>query len=146
MRAIIQRVLEAKVEVDENLISSINNGLLVFIGFHKQDTTKEIEYVVKKILGLRIFDKNNKMDLSIIDIIGEILLVSQFTLYGNLRKGNRPSYTDAMPSKKAEEFYNQFVGSFNKSYDKIKFGIFGSDMKISLINSGPVTIFLDTDN
>ena len=146
MRAIIQRVLEAKVEVDGNLISSINNGLLVFIGFHKQDTTKEIEYVVKKILGLRIFDKNNKMDLSIIDIIGEILLVSQFTLYGNLRKGNRPSYTDAMPSNKAEEFYNQFVDNFNKSYDKIKFGIFGADMKISLINSGPVTIFLDTDN
>ena len=145
MRAVIQRVLEAKVEVDGNLVSSINNGLLVFIGFHKQDTSKEIEFVIKKILGLRIFDKNNRMDLSIIDIIGEILLVSQFTLYGNLRKGNRPSYTDAMPSDKAEEFYNKFIDNFNKSYDKIKFGIFGADMKISLTNSGPVTIFLDTD-
>lgn len=146
MRALIQRVNFAKVKVEDKEVSKIDKGLLVFIGFSNKDTDKDLEYIIKKIKNLRIFeDENFKMNLSVIDKNYEILVVSQFTLYGDCRKGNRPSFDDSLSSKEAKVLYNKFLKLFEKEDICIKTGIFQADMKVSLENDGPVTIQLDSN-
>lgn len=146
MRALIQRVNFAKVKVKDKEVSKIDKGLLVFVGFSNKDTDKDLEYILKKIKNLRIFeDENFKMNLSVIDKKYEILVVSQFTLYGDCRKGNRPSFDDSLSSKEAKVLYDRFLKLFEKESICIKSGIFQADMKISLENDGPVTIQLDSN-
>ncbi len=145
MRAVIQRVLEASVRIDEQITASIGNGLLVLAGLHEADTDEDLEFIINKTLGARIFDDpEGVMNLSVTDIQGEILLVSQFTLYGDLRKGKRPSYSHAMNPERARELFRVFTERCRSRYEKIKTGVFGADMKVYLVNSGPVTILLDS--
>lgn len=147
MKAVIQRVTSASVMVDNQMVSEIAQGMLVLLGIGVGDEPSDAEYVIKKLLNLRIFaDEQNKMNRSVQDIAGEILLVSQFTLYGDITKGNRPSFIQAMPPDRAEPFYAQFVQTLQNQYPnpKVKTGIFGADMKVNLINDGPVTIIIDT--
>lgn len=145
MRAIIQRVSKASVFIDENAVSSIGRGLLVLVGFHREDTVSDSEYIISKSTGLRIFeDSNGLMNLSVSDINGEILVVSQFTLYGDARKGKRPSFSTSMPPAEAKNFYDGFIEKFKESFGQVKSGVFGADMEVSLVNSGPVTIMLDS--
>ncbi|MFH1644355.1 MAG: D-aminoacyl-tRNA deacylase [bacterium] len=145
MRVLIQKVNQASVLVDEKLISEIGKGLLVFVGIKADDSEKDSDYLINKIFNLRIFeDENFKMNKSVLDLNLEILLVSQFTLYADCKKGNRPSFINAMPPTQAKEFYSNFIEQFRKKYPKIQDGIFGAYMKINLINDGPVTIILDS--
>ncbi|NQV17577.1 MAG: D-tyrosyl-tRNA(Tyr) deacylase [Armatimonadetes bacterium] len=144
MKLVIQRVDSAKVEVESKLISKIGKGFLILIGVSATDDGSEIEWLAKKTVGLRIFqDEDNKMNLSLKDLNGEILLVSQFTLYANCKKGKRPSFIEAALPEKAEKFYNLFAEELEKSGIKTKKGIFGAFMKVSLENNGPVTIILE---
>lgn len=144
MKLIIQRVLTASVSVDNKLVNTINKGLLIFVGFHANDSIEDIVYLTNKVINLRIFeDENNKMNLSIKDINGEILSISQFTLYANTKKGNRPSFIDSLEPIKASKYYEIFNNFLNENI-KTKTGIFGADMKINLINDGPVTIIIDS--
>jgi len=144
MRLVIQRVDSAKVEVEGKLVSKIRKGLLILIGVSASDDGSEIRWLVQKTVGLRIFqDAENKMNLSLKDVNGEILLVSQFTLYANCRKGKRPSFIDAALPEKAERFYNLFAEELEKNGIKTRKGIFGAFMKVSLKNDGPVTIILE---
>ena len=146
MKAVLQRVTKASVFIDNIEYSAINNGLLVFIGFNKQDALKDIKKITKKILNLRIFsDSNDRMNLSINDVNGELLIVSQFTLYANCKKGNRPSFIESANSIDAENIYNEFVNYMKIKFNNIKTGQFGALMDIKLINNGPVTIQLDSD-
>ena len=142
MKALIQRVDSAKVKISNKTISSINSGLLIFIGIYFNDTSDDINKLYNKIINLRIFEKNNKF--SVRDIAGEILLVSQFTLCANTKKGNRPSFKDAMDPLKAEIIFNAIVDKFKESKLKIQTGRFGAFMDVSLKNKGPMTIMLDT--
>ncbi|HLE25842.1 MAG TPA: D-aminoacyl-tRNA deacylase [Thermodesulfobacteriota bacterium] len=145
MRAVIQRVSEAKVEVDGDIIGKIGEGFLVLIGVRKDDTEEDVRYLADKVLGLRIFeDEAGKMNLSITDVKGEILTVSQFTLYGDSRKGRRPSFDEAAPLDVAEKLYELFVEEIRKSGIKVETGKFRALMDVHLINSGPVTILLDS--
>ncbi|NLY85169.1 MAG: D-tyrosyl-tRNA(Tyr) deacylase [Tissierellia bacterium] len=145
MRAVVQRVSQASVKVDEKIVGEINKGLLVLLGVGREDTVADLEYLVNKIVGLRIFeDENDKMNLSLLDIKGELLVVSQFTLYGDVRKGKRPSFTDSAPPEVAEEMYLKFIDKCAEMGIKTEKGIFGANMKVSLINDGPVTILLDS--
>ncbi len=145
MRCVVQRVTSSKVEVDGKIVGEIKNGLNVLVGFTDTDTIKDIEYCVKKITNLRVFDdENGVMNKSVIDIKGEILSISQFTLYGDVRKGNRPSYIKALGGDKAKPLYEEF----NKLLNQIvptKEGIFGADMKVLINNDGPCTILIDTN-
>ena len=136
MRALVQRVTKASVVVNENLVSQIGNGILVFVGFTHNDTIDDIEYIVNKIINLRIFDDSNGvMNLSVIDKNYEVLSVSQFTLYGDTKKGNRPSYVNALNHEEAAKLYDIFNQKLKeKLHDKVSTGIFRSDMKVSLIN------------
>ena len=144
MRAVIQRVNSASVEVEGKLISKIEKGLLVLVGIHKEDTQKDAGYIIRKILNLRVFESEKSfMDKSVQDLELEILLVSQFTLYADLRKGNRPSFDKAMPPAQAKIFYENFVEKFRENYPKTKDGVFGAYMQVSLVNDGPLTIILD---
>ena len=144
MKVLVQRVLEAKVEVNNKIVGSINKGLLLFVGFTNTDTTKEIDYLVNKVINLRIFDdENGVMNKSLIDINGSILSVSQFTLYADSSKGNRPSYINAMPGDKSIKLYEEFNTKLKEKNIHIETGIFGADMKVSLINDGPITIMLE---
>lgn len=144
MKVVVQRVLSSSVEVDGKIISNINNGLLLLVGFTTTDTITNIDKMVKKIVNLRIFgDNNNKMNLSIKDIGGSILVVSQFTLYASTSNGNRPSFVFAMNYKDASSLYDIFNDKLRKEINDVKTGIFGSDMKVSLVNDGPVTIILE---
>lgn len=144
MRVILQRVSEASVTVDEKIIGKIGNGLLILSGFGKDDTEENIDAMVNKILKLRVFsDENDKINLSVTDIQGELLAVSQFTLYWNCRKGTRPSFDGAMEPKRAEELYNIFVEKLRQSGLKTETGSFGADMKVALVNDGPVTVELE---
>lgn len=144
MKVILQRVSEAAVAVDGSITGRINDGLLVLVGFGKDDTEAQLDYMVNKILKLRIFsDENDKTNLSVTDIGGELLIVSQFTLYWNCKKGTRPSFDGAMEPKRAEELYNIFVEKIKLNGIKTETGIFGADMKVSLINDGPVTVELE---
>ncbi|MCS7163740.1 MAG: D-aminoacyl-tRNA deacylase [Thermodesulfovibrio sp.] len=145
MIAIIQRVSKAYVEVGNEKISEIGRGLLVFLGIEKQDSKKDIEYLVNKIVNLRVFeDKNGKMNLSLKDVNGEIMVVSEFTLLGNCRKGNRPSFEKAMPPQEAEKIYREFIDHLKKTGISVKEGSFRSFMHVYLINEGPVTFILNT--
>ncbi len=145
MRVVIQRVNQASVEIDGKLVSKIDKGLLVLVGIKSNDTLDQCDYLINKILNLRIFeDEHFKMNKSVSDLNLEILLVSQFTLYADCKKGNRPSFINAMPPAQAKEFYQKFVDQFKQKYTKVKDGIFGAYMKVNLINDGPVTIILDS--
>ncbi len=144
MRVVIQRVKQASVTIDNNIYNSIENGLLILVGFCKDDTLEDVKYLVSKIVNLRIFnDENDKMNLSIKDINGSILSISQFTLFADTKKGNRPSFINALSYAEANNMYETFNKLLNKEI-KTYPGIFGSDMKISLINDGPVTIIIDS--
>ena len=144
MRLVVQRVSSASVVVEDQRISAISNGLLVLVGIHKDDTFKAAEYLARKLLRLRIFqDQDDKMNLSLQDVDGELLLVSQFTLYGDTTKGNRPSFIDAMRPEQAAPFFDAFVQLMHKIYSKVQTGQFGAHMKVHLINDGPVTILIE---
>ena len=146
MRVVIQRSKEASVSF-ENTTNSIDKGLVILLGMTNGDTLEDINYLIRKISNLRIFeDSNNKMNLSIKDINGSILLVSQFTLYASCKDGNRPSFTNALGYEESEKLYNIFIDELNKTGISFKTGKFGADMKVSLINAGPVTIIIDSKN
>jgi len=146
MRLLIQRVSTAEVSVEGKSYSSIGKGLLVLIGISQTDSDKEIPRLVKKLAELRIFEDNNgKMNLSLVDIKGDVLVVSQFTLYADCRRGRRPDFIKAAPPEQAEELYNQFVQELTATQLNVKTGKFAAHMQISLVNDGPVTIMLDSD-
>jgi len=138
MRLLLQRVSQAQVVVDQKEVGSIEKGVLLFLGIHRDDTLKGIPRLIERVLNLRIFDER-----SLKDIKGELLIVSQFTLYADCRKGRRPSYTQAMPSSEAEEIYTQFVREARLQHEgKVATGEFGADMQVDLVNDGPVTLFI----
>ena len=144
MRLVIQRVLEASVKAEGKTVGSIGKGFLVFVGVGRDDTRETADKYLKKLLGLRIFeDENGKTNLSLKDVNGGLLLVSQFTLYANCRKGNRPSFTEAGDPVKAEELYEYMIRESSRTVPKVQHGIFGADMKVSLVNDGPFTVILD---
>ena len=146
MRAIVQRVKKTTLKVDGELISEIPFGLTVFLGVKVGDTEKEAAYLAKKIAGLRIFeDENGKMNLSVKDVGGEVLLVSQFTLYGDASHGNRPSFTLAERPERAEALYEYAVNELGRYEVTVKKGVFGADMQIEQSNDGPVTILLECE-
>ena len=143
MRIVVQRVLESNVKVDGKVVGKIGKGLMLLVSFTQSDTVNEIDYMVNKVSNLRIFDdENGIMNLSIKDVGGEVLSISQFTLYGDAKKGNRPSYVAALNGEEAVKLYNLFNEKLNEIVHVEK-GIFGADMKVSLINDGPITILLE---
>jgi D-tyrosyl-tRNA(Tyr) deacylase len=148
MRVVIQRVLEASVVVDEKVVGSIQNGLLVLLGIEDADTEEDIHWLSNKIVGLRLFDDaEGVMNLSVKDIGGDILIISQFTLMASTKKGNRPSYIKASKPPIAVPLYEQMIATLSTDLGKaVQTGIFGADMKVSLINNGPVTITIDSKN
>ena len=148
MRILIQRVKRASVTIDGVLKSSIEKGLLIFVGICNEDNSEDIEWLVKKIVNLRIFDdENGVMNLSVMDIGGDILAVSQFTLMASTRKGNRPSYIKAAAPEISVPLYETFCSELERAMNKgIQTGVFGADMKVELINDGPVTIYMDSKN
>ena len=148
MRTVIQRVTQASVTIGEQVKSSIGTGLLILLGIGKNDTEEDINWLVKKVIGLRIFDdERGVMNRSIMDINGEILVVSQFTLMASYKKGNRPSWIHAAPHEISIPLYNHFCDALSKAMGKpIATGEFGADMKVELLNDGPVTICMDTKN
>ena len=146
MRFVIQRVTEASVMVDGQVLGEIGKGFLVLIGVGKDDTTKEADRLVKKMTGLRIFeDENGKTNLSLSDVGGSLLLISQFTLYADCRKGNRPSFINAGDPAHANELYEYVIQECKKNVPDVQRGQFGADMKVRLCNDGPFTIVLDSD-
>lgn len=145
MRAVVQRVLESSVKVDSEIVGQIGKGVMVLLGVEEGDTEKDAVYLADKILGLRIFeDEDEKMNLSLEDVAGELLAVSQFTLLGDARKGRRPSYSTAARPEEANKLYEHFVSYIREKGTKVEKGRFQADMKVSLINDGPVTIMLDS--
>lgn len=146
MKFVIQRVTEASVIVDGQVIGAIGKGFLVLIGAGKGDTREQADYLIKKMIGLRIFqDENGKTNLSLKDVDGSLLLVSQFTLYANCKKGNRPSFIEAEDPKIAEELYEYVISECRKMVPVVETGSFGADMKVSLVNDGPFTILLENE-
>ena len=148
MRIVIQRVIQANVKVEEEVVGTIGKGLLVLLGIENDDNSSNIEWLVNKLINLRIFnDKNQVMNLSLNDIKGELLVISQFTLMASTKKGNRPSYVRAARHETAIPLYERFISlSEQKLGKKIAKGVFGADMKVSLTNDGPVTIVIDSKN
>jgi D-tyrosyl-tRNA(Tyr) deacylase len=148
MRIVLQRVSEASVTVDGNKTADIKKGLLVLVGIEDLDTQEDIDWLVGKIIKMRIFgDENDVMNCSVQDIDGDIMVVSQFTLHASTKKGNRPSYIKASKPEFAIPMYENFVKSLEKEFNKkVQTGIFGADMKVSLLNDGPVTILIDSKN
>ncbi len=145
MKFVIQRVTHAEVEVEQEIIGSIQNGYLVLIGIAEDDNEEIADKLVKKLLGLRIFaDENGKTNLSLKDVNGSLLLISQFTLYADCRKGNRPSFVNAGNPEKANELYEYIIEKCRDEVPDVQTGSFGADMKITLLNDGPFTIILDS--
>ncbi len=147
MKLLVQRVSSAQVDVDSKTVGKINNGFLVLIGVTHTDTREIADYLVKKLCNLRVFkDENSKMNLSIKDVDGELLIVSQFTLYADCQHGNRPSFVNSAKPDMANELYEYFVEKCRKEVKNVETGIFGADMKVSLLNDGPVTIMLEKED
>ena len=148
MRIVIQRVWEAKVKVEEEVVGSMGHGLLVFLGIENEDDSSDLEWLINKLLNLRIFnDENQMMNRSLLDIMGELMVISQFTLMAATKKGNRPSYIRAARHEIAIPLYEQFlILAEERLGKKVAKGVFGADMKVSLINDGPVTIIIDSKN
>ncbi|CAM2076270.1 MAG: D-tyrosyl-tRNA(Tyr) deacylase [Clostridium sp.] len=145
MRAVVQRVTYSSVEVDGVIVGEINKGFNVLLGISKDDTEEDMKYIKDKIINLRVFsDENDKMNLSLLDIKGELLLISQFTLYGDARKGRRPNFMNALGGEEAKKFYDKFIEMMKETGLKVQTGIFGADMKVDIKNDGPVTILLDS--
>ncbi len=146
MKFVIQRVTEASATVDNKVVGSIETGFLVLVGISHDDTQEIADKMIKKLVGMRIFsDENDKINLDLSQVNGSLLLVSQFTLYANCKKGNRPSFTDAGAPQDAEKLFNYIVNQCNVFVSHVETGIFGADMKISLLNDGPFTILLDSE-
>lgn len=146
MRAVIQRVHEATVRTEEQIVSSIDNGLFVLLGISQDDTSSDVNYVSRKIAGLRVFeDQNKKMNLSVVDIQGSLLLVPQFTLYGDCRKGRRPSFSSAAKPEFAQKLYNEVLAQLKAYEIDVKPGAFQQHMDISTVNDGPVTLLIDSN-
>ncbi|MBU8920630.1 MAG: D-tyrosyl-tRNA(Tyr) deacylase [Bacteroidales bacterium] len=146
MRVVIQRVRRANVEVGGTEVSSIGQGILALAAFRKDDSDEELAWMARKCLELRIFeDDEGKMNLSLTDVGAELLVVSQFTLYGDCRKGRRPDYTDSAPSSEAAVLYRRFIEILESHYPRVSEGVFGAHMNIALLNDGPVTMVLDRD-
>ena len=147
MKIVVQRVKNAKVDVEGKTVGKIDKGFLVLLGVTHEDTEEQADYLAKKLCNLRVFtDENDKMNLSLKDINGKLLIVSQFTLYADCTSGNRPSFTNAAKPDKAEKLYEYFCKQCEEKYNiEVKKGIFGADMKVELLNDGPVTIIIEKD-
>lgn len=144
MRVLVQRVISSSIEVDKKVVGRSNKGLLLLVGFTEGDSSKEIDYMVDKVINLRIFDdENGVMNKSLLDVGGTILSISQFTLYADSSKGRRPSYVKALSGDKSSILYDEFNTKLKETGVHIETGIFGADMKVSLINDGPITIMLE---
>ena len=147
MRAVIQRVSEARVVVDKKIVGAIKDGLLILLGVGPADTHDDISWLIKKIVNMRIFsDDEGKMNRSVLDVNGGVLVISQFTLYASTKKGNRPSYINAAKPEQANQLYLEFVAEISKNLSHVEQGIFAADMKVTLTNDGPVTITIDSKN
>lgn len=145
MKFVVQVVSEASVSVDKNVVGEINKGFMVLIGISDSDTREIADKMIKKLIGLRIFeDENGKTNLSLKDVDGSLLLISQFTLYANCKKGNRPSFIEAGKPDMANEMYEYIIDKCSESVDNVQRGIFGEYMKVSLVNEGPFTVVLDS--
>lgn len=145
MRAVVQRVTYSSVKVDGEIVGEINKGFNVLLGISKEDTEEDMKYIKDKIINLRVFnDENDKMNLSLLDVKGELLLISQFTLYGDARKGRRPNFMNALGGDEARKLYEKFIEMMKDTGLKVQTGIFGADMKVDIKNDGPVTILLDS--
>lgn len=146
MKVVVQRSKNSSVSVDKSIVGKIDSGLVVLVGFTHDDTSNDIDYIVKKIVNLRIFDDDNGvMNKSILDVCGRILSISQFTLYADTKKGNRPSYIKALSGELAIKLYEEFNNKL-KEYVSVETGIFGAEMEVSIINDGPITIIIDSKN
>lgn len=146
MRVLVQRSLDSSVLVDNKIVGKIESGLVLLVGFTHGDSKKEIDYMVDKVINLRIFDdENGVMNKSLMDVHGSILSISQFTLYGNAKKGRRPSYVDALGGEDASKLYDEFNNELLKHNIKVETGIFGADMVVNITNDGPVTLLLTKD-
>lgn len=144
MKIVVQRVKNAQVEVEGKIVGKIGKGFLVLLGVTHEDTKEQADYLVKKLCKLRVFtDENDKMNLGLKEVNGELLIVSQFTLYADCSQGNRPSFTEAAKPDQANELYEYFCSECEKNEIHVEKGIFGADMKVSLLNDGPVTIILE---
>lgn len=147
MKIVVQRVKKAKVDVEGKTVGKIDTGFLVLLGVTHEDTEEQADYLAKKLCNLRVFtDENDKMNLSLKDVNGKLLIVSQFTLYADCTSGNRPSFTNAAKPDKAEKLYEYFCKQCEEKYNiEVEKGIFGADMKVELLNDGPVTIIIEKD-
>lgn len=144
MKVLVQRVITSSVEVENKIVGKIDSGLMLLVGFTNTDTSKEIDYMVDKVINLRVFDdENGIMNKSLIDTKGSILSISQFTLYADATKGRRPSYINALSGDKAVLLYNEFNQKLREKNINVETGVFGAEMKVSLINDGPITIMLE---
>lgn len=145
MRIVVQRVKKASVKIEDKIQGKIEQGFLVLLGITSTDSRKDVDYLVKKVCNLRIFeDENGKMNLSLKNINGELLIISQFTLYGDCTEGNRPSFIEAAKPDIAIPLYEYFIQECKKNIEKVETGVFGADMKVELLNDGPVTIIIDS--
>ena len=146
MKVVIQRSLGASVTIDNTKVASIEKGLVILLGIGKEDNEEDIQYLIKKIIGLRVFsDENGKMNLNVQDSGGGVIIVSQFTLYADTKRGNRPSFMDSAPPEIAIPLYQTFIQLFKDNFDgTVQTGEFGADMKVALVNDGPVTIIIDS--
>lgn len=145
MRAVVQRVTNANVEVEEKIVGEIKSGIALLLGIEDEDKDEDFDYIFKKVINLRIFDdEDGVMNKSLLDISGELLVVSQFTLYGDARKGNRPSYIRAAKFEQGKKYYEKFIEKSKELNIIVASGEYGADMKLSIVNDGPVTILLDS--
>lgn len=145
MRAVVQRVINSNVEVDQKIVGEIKSGIVLLLGIEDEDKDADFDYIFKKVINLRIFDdEDGVMNKSLLDISGELLVVSQFTLYGDARKGNRPSYIRAAKFEQGKKYYEKFIEKSKELNIIVASGEYGADMKLSIVNDGPVTILLDS--